>query len=235
VPPHQICVYTNLFEVTVKESPEKWHYRNSQVWSQTIREILTLVVYSRDNEAVGADHEVNSPKNEPQFLMTMGQVQTNFQIDPKWLQQVATGFQKKIYLIKFSTDWLTACLPACFQTSITWGYVLDFFTVRRHFGVRGALWHTAVCTMHSSWTSFVFHSSLLTAKSVDSVVAHDGFLLVTENFLYFSYWLPWWHSWSHSCFSNTSRLAMGWTQLAMKHNGCFAFLMIIDIFECTMS
>jgi len=28
--------------------------------------------------------------------------------------------------------------------------------------------------------SFVFHSSLLTAKSVDLVVAHDGFLFVTE-------------------------------------------------------
>jgi len=30
--------------------------------------------------------------------------------------------------------------------------------------------------------SFVFHSSLLTAKGVNSVVARDGFLFVTENF-----------------------------------------------------
>jgi len=33
--------------------------------------------------------------------------------------------------------------------------------------------------------SFVFHSSLLTAKSIDLVVARDGFLFVTGNFLYF--------------------------------------------------
>jgi len=32
----------------------------------------------------------------------------------------------------------------------------------------------------------VFHSSLLTAKSVDLVVAHDGFLWVNDNHLYFS-------------------------------------------------
>jgi len=38
-------------------------------------------------------------------------------------------------------------------------------------------------------SSFVFHSSLLTAKSVDSVVALDGFLFVMENFLYLSFWL----------------------------------------------
>jgi len=30
--------------------------------------------------------------------------------------------------------------------------------------------------------SFVFHFSLLTGKSIDSVVAHDGFFFVTENF-----------------------------------------------------
>jgi len=33
--------------------------------------------------------------------------------------------------------------------------------------------------------SFVFHSSLLTVKSVDSVVARDGFLFVTEISSYF--------------------------------------------------
>ena len=30
--------------------------------------------------------------------------------------------------------------------------LLDFFIVQRRFGLRGAFWHTAVCTMHSSWT-----------------------------------------------------------------------------------
>jgi len=37
--------------------------------------------------------------------------------------------------------------------------------------------------------SFVFHSPLLTVKSVDSVVAHDGFLFVMESFHpgYFDY------------------------------------------------
>ena len=41
---------------------------------------------------------------------------------------------------------------------------------------------SATCTMHSSWTklpvsSFVSHLSLLTVKSVDLAVAHDGFPL----------------------------------------------------------
>jgi len=60
--------------------------------------------------------------------------------------------------------------------------------------------------------SFVFHSSLLTVKSVDSVVAYDGFLSVMENFHIFhtgyfdytvafqilldSYWVE--RSWKHS-------------------------------------
>ena len=38
-------------------------------------------------------------------------------------------------------------------------------------------------------SSFMFHSSLLTVKSVNLVVALDGFLCVTRNCLYFSYWL----------------------------------------------
>jgi len=43
--------------------------------------------------------------------------------------------------------------------------------------------------MDLSVPSFVFHSSLLTAKSVDSVVVHDGFLFISGNFLtgYFDY------------------------------------------------
>jgi len=31
-------------------------------------------------------------------------------------------------------------------------YRLDFFTVQHYCSPRGAFWHTAVCTMHSSWT-----------------------------------------------------------------------------------
>jgi len=51
-------------------------------------------------------------------------------------------------------------------------------------------------------SSFMFHSSLLTVKSVDLVVARDGFLCVTKikNHLYFSWWFPW----LQRCFSNIS-------------------------------
>jgi len=38
---------------------------------------------------------------------------------------------------------------------------------------------TVLC-MAKTVLSFVFHSSLQTAKSVDSVVARDGFLCITE-------------------------------------------------------
>jgi len=53
-------------------------------------------------------------------------------------------------------------------------------------------------------SSFVFHSSLLTVKSVNLVVAHDGFLCVARNYLYFSLWLLW----LQRCFSNSSRFAL---------------------------
>ena len=68
-------------------------------------------------------------------------------------------------------------------------YELDFFTVQRHFSPRGAFWHTAVHAMHSSGTyqlaSLVFHSSLLTVKSINLVVARDGLLCVTELSVFF--------------------------------------------------
>ena len=63
------------------------------------------------------------------------------------------------YLIKFSTDRLTDAFRL--------EYGLDFFTVRNLFNLRGAFWHTAVRTMHLPVSSFVFHSSLLIAKSVE--------------------------------------------------------------------
>ena len=47
----------------------------------------------------------------------------------------------------------------------------------------GAFWHTAVRTMHSLWTYQyppLYTINLLTAKSFNLVVAHDGFLCVTE-------------------------------------------------------
>jgi len=39
--------------------------------------------------------------------------------------------------------------------------------------------------MDSPVPSFVFHSSLLTAKHADLTVAHDGFLFIMEKILYF--------------------------------------------------
>jgi len=49
---------------------------------------------------------------------------------------------------------------------------LIFFTVRRRFSPRGAFWHTTIHAflMYLPVSSFVYHSSLLTAKSVDFVV-----------------------------------------------------------------
>jgi len=52
-------------------------------------------------------------------------------------------------------------------------------------------------------SSFVFHSSLPIAKSVDLVVAHDGFLLVMESFPYLATLIL------HSCFSDTSWSILG--------------------------
>jgi len=92
--------------------------------------------------------------------------------------------------------WPTNCLPACLMpsdqhnTTMAKATCLIFSTVQHHFGLRGAFWHTAVCTIHSSWIylpvpSFVFCSSLLKVKSVNSVVAHDGSLFAMEKIVFF--------------------------------------------------
>ena len=67
------------------------------------------------------------------------------QIDLKCFQQVATGF-KKIFFHCSMLLWPERCL-----------------------------WHNTVRTIHSSWTYQCPHPSLLAAKSVGLVVAHDGF------------------------------------------------------------
>jgi len=43
--------------------------------------------------------------------------------------------------------------------------------------LRGAFWHTEVCTVHSLWTYQCPPLCLLTVKNVNLVVASDGFLL----------------------------------------------------------
>jgi len=117
----------------------------------------TIVVHSRDDQEVGMAHEVKSPDNQPQFSHTMmGKVK----LSPNKLLDQPEILSKSCHWIlkKISTDWLTACLPACLPDAFrlaqynSLGYRLDFFTVRRHFSPRGAFWHIAVPAMHSSRT-----------------------------------------------------------------------------------
>ena len=44
------------------------------------------------------------------------------------------------------------CSKLCWHNWRKPKYGLDVFTVQRRFGPTGAFWHTAVRTMHSSWT-----------------------------------------------------------------------------------
>ena len=63
------------------------------------------------------------------------------------------------------------------------GLIFSLFDVA---SARGAFRYTAVHAMRSSGSyQFVFHSSLLTEKTVDLVVACDGFLCVTKSSIFF--------------------------------------------------
>ena len=60
-----------------------------------------MVLYSGDHKGVGVAHEITSPKNQPQFSLTMMRQywlgKTSLQIDPKCFQRVATEFKKKLF------------------------------------------------------------------------------------------------------------------------------------------
>jgi len=102
---------------------------------------------------------------------------------PEMLSKNYHRILKISYLTEFSTDYTNCLMPSDQRNSIM--VKINFFTVRCRFSPRGAFWHTAVCSMHSSGTytpqsSFVFHSSLLTVNSINLVVTCDGFLCVME-------------------------------------------------------
>ena len=63
------------------------------------------------------------------------------------------------------------------------GTDLIFFTVQRCFSPRRTFWHTAVFFMDLPVSPFVLHTSVLTEKSVNLVLARDGFLYVAESLL----------------------------------------------------
>jgi len=72
---------------------------------------------------------------------------------------------------KFSTERLADCLnmPSVKCHSTTHKVIgLIFFSFLT---LLSTFWHTTVCTVHFHGLTSVFHSSLLTAKSVDLVVA----------------------------------------------------------------
>jgi len=114
---------------------------------------------------------------------------------------------------------LTNCLPErladwCFQTNITpqWLRLCAWFF---HCSM---LLHpkscTSVCTMHSSWPSFAFHS---TEMSIGDCM----------------WWLPLWQFFSHFNFDYTATsqiLPNLYWQLATKHNSYFTFQTILDIY-----
>jgi len=95
---------------------------------------------------------------------------------------------KKCYSMEFSFDWLTNCLPACLMPSDSRNSMmakatgLIFFAIQRRFSPRGAFCHTAVHTMHSSWT---YHSPPLCPIHLCSPwkvsIARDGFHLLQKS------------------------------------------------------
>jgi len=147
-----------------------------------------------------------------------------------WSEKPLTSF--KYFSFNGIFYWLTNCLPAwCLQTSVIRKWlrlsVFCFSLFDITLAERCLLAYRIMYNAFLPEPSFVFHSSLLTVKIVDLVVARDGFLFVTPYFStgYFdafkmlldSYWL-----------------VMGWTESATNHNGYFTFQMIIDILRYTM-
>ena len=151
----------------------------------------TIMVHSRDDQEVGVAHKVKSPENQPHFSQTtMGQYWLGETKPKQAFRSTRNAFKKFLwnfnffYSTDFITDWLTACLmPSDKRNSITANATgLIFFTVRRRFIPRGAFWHTTVRAMHSSGTyQYPPLSSLLRVKSVNLVVARDGFLCIMRN------------------------------------------------------
>ena len=130
------------------------------------------MVHGRDDQEVGMAHEVKSTENQPH--MTMGQHwlgKTKPKQAFRLLSKSCNRIFLKIYLI---TNWYL-------QTSVTQKQ-LRLLTVWRC--LRGAFWHTTVRPTHSSgtyqWVLLCVPFILLTMNSVNSVVAHDGFLCITE-------------------------------------------------------
>ena len=94
-----------------------------------------------------------------------------------------------IYLMEFSTDWPTDrptdwSTNWCLQTSITQRLRAWFFYCSMSLQPKRCLlaYHSTSNTFFRDLpeSSIVFHSSLLTVNSISLVVAHDGFLCVTE-------------------------------------------------------
>jgi len=97
------------------------------------------------------------------------------------------------------------------------------FTVWRHFNPRGALWHTAVHTYNAFFMKLPVSSfsSLLTANSINLVVACDGLLHNTN--------CPCWLLWLQRCFLNNSWFVLLCNKLTTKHNCNFTSQMMFDI------
>jgi len=108
------------------------------------------------------------------------------------------------FLLACPPTLLTAFPPSCLPTYLATRCLCNFTMTKAMHGLDyfcclTSLWsNRCLLAYNSMYNAFfmdspvpssVYHSSLLTVKSVDSVVAHDGFLFVTKKFPYFSYWL----------------------------------------------
>ena len=111
---------------------------------------------------------------------------------------------KKWLCMEFSSDRLINCLMPSNQINSTManGTVSIFFTIQNCFHPRGAFWHTAVCTIHSS-SVFLCHFCWQQKVSIWYYIHSSAFFLV-DTLGAFKQFLQ--------CTCNTK-----------KHNGYFTF------------
>jgi len=112
---------------------------------------------------------------------------SNLKLQPK------PYFSKSMPWCTILTTWVSNCLPVCLPACLHDAFRLAKLIAAKAMGFfhclmslqpeRCLLAYCSTCNaffMDLLVSSFVFHSSLLTVKSVDLVVARDGFLCITE-------------------------------------------------------
>ena len=180
------------------------------------------------DKGVGVATKSDHPKNQSHFFQTMmGQ----YCLDKKAPTSFQIPFEN---LLEFSTDWLNALLtdwlmPSDYHDSITanpTSLIFSLFDITSAWDVPFGILQYIQYILHG--LTSVLHLSLLTAKSVNLVVACDGFLAcaIEIAYIFHSGYLD--YRGAFQLGLNLYCCVTSWKNSTKKRNGYFTFQTIID-------